>query len=260
MNRVLVNTVLPGPKARDWRASGRILAAALSVATGLAGCTTSPPGTGINDPYEKQNREVHRFNQAVDSAVFGGPGTPKEPFLPPLVAEGIGNFASNLGLPSATLNGALQARPKTVFRNGARFVVNTTLGIAGLFDPASRMGLAEIETDFGETLHVWGVREGAYVEAPLIGPTTERDLAGKLVDMVIDPLNGLPTPERYYATGINVTSKVDKRLRYSDTVDSILYGSADSYAQARLLYLQNRHYKLGIQEEVFDPYADPYGQ
>lgn len=260
MNRVVVNTVLPRPEATDGRPSGRIRASALVLAGLLGACTAAPPGVEFNDPYEQQNREVHRFNQSVDTAVFGGPNTPKEPFLPPPVARGIGNFSSNLGLPSEALNGVLQGRPKTVFQNGLRFVINSTVGIGGLFDPATRMGLAEVETDFGETLHVWGVREGAYLEAPLVGPTTERDLAGKVVDLVIDPLNALPSPENYYAGAIRVTGKVDKRLRYSDTVDSILYGSADSYAQMRLLYLQNRHFKLGIQEEVFDPYADPYGQ
>jgi phospholipid-binding lipoprotein MlaA len=81
-----------------------------------------------------------------------------------------------------------------------------------------------------------------------------------VVDLVINPINALQSPERYYAIGLNLPNKYDDRLRYSETIDSILYESADSYAQMRLLYLQNRHFALGIEEEVFDPYADPYGQ
>lgn len=234
-----------------------IAAAALALVTA---CTAAPPGAEFNDPYEAQNRRAHAFNQSLDTAVFGGPGAQKAPFLPAPVARGIGNFVSNLRLPGHALNGVLQARPKTVAQNALRFALNSTLGIGGLFDPASVVGLDEVATDFGETLHVWGVPEGAYLELPLAGPTTERDLAGKVVDMVINPLNALGEPERYYALGLSAASKVDDRLRYSDTVDSVLYGSADSYAQLRLYYLQNRHYKLGIEQEVLDPYADPYGQ
>ena len=133
--------------------------------------------------------------------------------------------------------------------------------VAGIFDPASAMGIYEDDTDFGETLHVWGAPEGAFLVVPLAGPTTERDLLGSVVDIVIDPVNTLiSTPESYYATAAKVGGKIADRQRFGDTVDSILYESADSYAQMRLLYLQNRHFELGIEADVFDPYEDPYGQ
>ena len=96
---------------------------------------------------------------------------------------------------------------------------------------------------------------------PFAGPTTERDLVGSFVDILIDPVNiVVGEPEQYYVTGARLAGKAADRQRYGDTVDSILYESADSYAQMRLLYLQNRRFELGIEEEVFDPYEDPYGQ
>ena len=143
-----------------------------------------------------------------------------------------------------------------------RFVFNTIFGIGGLGDPAGELGLYEDETDFGETLHVWGAAEGAYVELPVLGPSTERDAVGKVVDLFLNPLSYvLPKPEKYYATGVKVVSKVGDRGRYSDTIDSVLYDSADSYAQARTIYLQNRRFELGGDDDdaYVDPYDDPYG-
>jgi phospholipid-binding lipoprotein MlaA len=123
--------------------------------------------------------------------------------------------------------------------------------------------MPENDTDFGETLHIWGVGEGAYLEVPFIGPSTERDLAGAVVDILIDPLNQLPRKERLAATGAKVAGKIADRGRYSDLTDSVLYESADSYAQARLLYLQNRRFELGQTSDegsFVDPYEDPYAE
>ena len=120
------------------------------------------------------------------------------------------------------------------------------------------------KTDFGETLHVWGVEEGPYVELPFVGPSTSRDTLGMIVDLMIDPVSiFLPEPERYVGIASKMVAKVGDRARYSETVDSILYDSADSYAQARLLYLQNRRFELGQvgdDSSFEDPYEDSYGQ
>jgi phospholipid-binding lipoprotein MlaA len=122
------------------------------------------------------------------------------------------------------------------------------------------MGVAGKKTDFGETLHVWGVGEGYYLELPLLGPSTARDALGEVVDSVINPIGVLlPKPERYVGTLAKVASKIGDRARYSETVDSVLYDSADGYAQARLLYLQNRRYELG-QTAGEDDFEDPYAE
>ena len=144
--------------------------------------------------------------------------------------------------------------------------MNSTIGVVGLFDPATEFGIVGKETDFGETLHVWGAGEGNYVELPFLGPSTERDMVGIAVDAALNPWRYvLPRKELNATTGLGLAGSVLDRSRYSETVDSILYDSADSYAQARLIYLQNRRFKLGqtaggAADDAFeDPYEDPYG-
>lgn len=227
----------------------------------VAACAKPEPGAEFNDPYEAQNRAVHEANVALDRAVFGGGKPDRKPFFPAPVAEGLANFSDNLGMPAAVLNSLLQGRPDPAVRNAARFLMNTTAGLGGLLDPATAVGLHAEDTDFGETLHVWGAPEGAFLVLPLAGPSTERDLVGKVVDFVIDPMNGVfPEPEKYHVSAAKLAGKVADRQRYGNVIDDILYESADSYAQMRLMYLQNRHYELGIEAEVFDPFEDPYGQ
>jgi phospholipid-binding lipoprotein MlaA len=232
------------------------------VGLALSGCSAAIPGETINDPYERQNRAVHGFNVAVDRALFGD-GTVKGalPKVPTGLAVRLSTFTGNLGMPSAIVNNLLQLKVGPAMQDTLRFAVNSTVGIAGLFDPASAIGIPAREADFGETLHTWGVAQGAYLEAPLLGPTTERDMAGTLVDFVIDPVNTLVDRRvASYITLGRLTAKVGDRQRFANTYQSVLYDSADSYAQARLLYLQNRDYKLGITEDSIDPYEDPYAQ
>ena len=226
----------------------------------LSACTPAPEGGGINDPYESANRQVHAFNKALDTAVLR-PAGQSVAALPPEVTGMVTNFADNVGLPGAVVNGALQGDIGGVAQNTMRFVINTTVGIGGLFDPADTIGLTEKKTDFGQTLHVWGVPEGAYVELPLLGPSTERDAVGEVVDLIMDPLGAVGTQQQLtYGTGSRIADIVISRGRFGSTFDSVLYESADSYAQTRVVYLDNRHFELGIQADdaYMDPYADPY--
>jgi phospholipid-binding lipoprotein MlaA len=231
----------------------------------LTGCSVPGPGgapDGIHDPYEAVNRRNHELNLALDRGLLRPAGKGSTNIIPQPVGESIGNFADNLSLPGTVVNNLLQGDLGGALKNTTRFVVNTVIGLGGLADPASEFGLHEVETDFGATLHVWGVPEGAYVELPLIGPSTERDAVGAVVDLFTNPLSYvLPSPEKYYGTGAKVLAKMTDRGRYSDTIDSILYESADSYAQARIIYLQNRRFELGgsADDTYVDPYDDPYG-
>ena len=253
----------PSPTARR-RAGPLAPLAFLAGLFALSACGGSPdPATGINDPLEVQNRRVHAFNMAVDKAVVRPSSQVYGHVVPGPVRTGVSNFASNLGMPSAIVNSLLQGRIGDAGKNGFRFLVNTTFGFGGLLDPATDMGLTEAEADFGQTLHVWGAGEGAFLMVPVMGPTTTRDLTGTVVDLVTDPLRfAFDSPEKDYVLGTKVMSKVGDRYRYSSTVDSILYESADSYAQTRLLYLQNRRFELGgdAEADTYDPYEDPYGQ
>lgn len=244
-------------------AKARALTAAAAMVM-LAACAAPAP-QGINDPAEGFNRGVHGFNRAMDRALIRPASNGYGLVVPEPIRTGVGNFASNLDLPGEVVNGLLQGRPHNAAHNTLRFAVNSIVGIGGLFDPATVLGLKGKPTDFGETLHVWGVGEGPFLEMPFKGPTTARDMTGVVVDVAMNPVSlALDAPEKYWATGIKAASKLGDRYRYSDMIDSILYESADSYAQARLLYLQNRRYELGQTADgdasFEDPYEDPYAE
>ena len=210
------------------------------------------PG-GVYDPFEAQNRRVHDFNRQVDKTLLRPASNVYGKGLPEPVRIGVGNFASNLSIPRAVLNDLLQFNVEDAVHNTLRFVVNTTVGLGGVLDPATAAGVEPRDSDFGETLHVWGVKEGAYMELPFAGPSTTRDTVGMVVDFVIDPLNTLlEPPERYVGPVATIFSKVGDRYRFSGTFDSVFYDSADSYAQARLLYLENRRFKLGVDVQQED--------
>ncbi len=240
------------------RAVRRMAAAAAGLV--LAGCAAPPPPAQPYDPGESQNRATHAFNKGVDRALFAPAAGAYDAVVPAPVQQGVANFADNLDLPGEVVNGLLQGRPGRAAENALRFVVNSTVGIAGLFDPARAMGIEGRPTDFGETLHVWGVAEGAYQELPLLGPSTDRDTLGRLVDFAMNPVRLALTDEaRTAATVAHGGALLGDRARYADTVESLLYESADSYAQARLLYLQNRRFQLGQgggEDDFVDPYAE----
>ncbi len=212
----------------------------------LSACAAPQPSATINDPDEARNREIHAFNVGLDKAFVRPVSKAYGTVAPGPVQQGVANFASNLDLPGDVVNGLAQGRPHHAFENTLRFGINSTIGILGLFDPAKLVGLPGKHTDFGETLHVWGAGEGQFVELPVLGPSTERDAFGKIVDIVINPVSAVvKAPESYVVTGANVASKLGDRAQFSQTIDSILYDSADGYAQTRLLYLQKRRYDLG---------------
>jgi phospholipid-binding lipoprotein MlaA len=228
----------------------------------LGGCSVAPPGTEIHDPYEGFNRQVHDFNKGLDSAVLR-PLAQATAEAPEALTVPVANFSDNAGLPGTVVNNLLQGDLSGATVNTMRFILNTTVGVLGLADPAGGIGLEEVETDFGATLAVWGVPEGAYLELPGFGPSTERDAVGRLVDMVIDPLDRLsevPDAVGELSFPAKVAEQVIERGQFGDTLDEILYESADSYAQARLIYLQNRRYELGEDPAASDEtyYFDPY--
>lgn len=271
------------------RITGVGLAALALIA--LAGCNLAPtPAAGTNDPYETANRAQFDANLALDRALSGAPdpvsdavngpdpGAPDpglaanetpdagdaqivraEPAIPSVVRRGVRNFGANLGIPGTILNDLLQIRPDRAAENTLRLVVNSTIGLGGLFDPAGAMGLYGRRSDFGETLHRWGVGEGAYVVLPVLGPSTERDAAGMVVDMVIDPLRFVLPRNEYLGTLLaRGAGRYATLAENADLLDANVIDTTDPYAQARLLYLQTRRYHLGIEieDEVIDPYAE----
>nr|WP_252731481.1 VacJ family lipoprotein [Lentibacter algarum] len=233
---------------------------AVLISVTLAGCNN--PGAGHDpalafDPFEERNRNNHELNKSIDRAVVRPAGNGYVKIIPKPVQKGVSNFSANLGMPSLVVNNLLQGRIGDAGKNTLRFALNTTIGLGGLVDAAGEFKLEEADTDFGETLHVWGVREGAYVELPVLGPSTERDAVGKVVDLFTNPLSYvLPSPEKYIGTGASLAARLGDRGTYADTLDALLYESADSYSQARAIYIQNRRFELG--EDAAEVESDPF--
>lgn len=233
----------------------------LMASFGLAACG-APEGAvtrdGILDPYETGNRRVHEFNRGLDRSLVRPAGRGFTAVVPDVVEDGIGNFATNLSMPSVMVNALLQGDLETTGLAVSRLFLNTIFGFGGVMDVATAFEIPEAQTDFGETLYVWGVNEGPYIELPFVGPSTQRHTIGRVVDLFTNPLSyTLDSPERYWGPAANVGQRLSDRGRFSDTVDSILYESSDSYAQLRLIYLQNRRFQLGQADpaQEIDPFA-----
>lgn len=244
----------------------RPVVAILAVALALGGCATRKSAdlaTGdIFDPLEKMNRGTHAFNLGVDKVLFRPAAKGYTKIVPDSIEDSFNSFSRNLSEPGDFVNSLAQGRFDVAAISLARFLMNSTIGFAGLADPATEFGIPQTDTDFGETLHVWGFGEGAYVELPFYGPSTTRDAIGVIADLFTNPISfrftrALENPGLY----AEIVERLSDRGRYSDTVDSILYESADSYAQARLIYLQNRRFDLGGDDSsaYVDPYDDLYG-
>ena len=250
------------------------LASAAAVIVTVSACTVpdGPQKSGdVFDPYENVNRGVHSFNRGVDKALFRPASKGYVAIVPDPMVTSFSYFADNISEPSNMVNAILQGNGKRAGTALARFLMNSTIGFLGLADPATEFGLPADHTDFGETLHVWGAQEGAYVELPFLGPSNERDAVGTLVDLVTNPIQfARHNPADNIGTYAKIVQRMGDRGRYSDTVDSILYESADSYAQARLIFLQNRRFELAgrhgqtyadpYEELNADPYEDPYAE
>ena len=238
----------------------------------VAGCAAPPPPAAPYDPYEAQNRRTHQLNLAIDRSLIrplSGADT-EGPARFRTLRQGLANLADNLDQPRVVVNDLLQGRIDDAAHNTARFVVNTVFGLGGLFDVAAAdAGLEKRDTDFGETLHVWGMDEGAYLVWPVIGPSTERDTIGDVVDIFLNPMRFVLTvDQRRAASGVKVLAEVSERGDFSGAVDSVLYDSIDSYVELRSLYLQNRRFELGYDlageddpeaEDIDSLYEELYG-
>jgi phospholipid-binding lipoprotein MlaA len=238
----------------------------------LAACAgTTPAPDEINDPFERTNRSIHAFNKEVDRNILKPVSRGFGAITPEPAKRVISNLADTLDLPGDIVNNVLQLNIDDAATNTLRLATNLTMGVGGIFDAATALGLPTATTDFGETLFVWGVGEGPFLEVPFTGPTTLRDGFGTLVDLAANPVsNALPKREAQAANAVKLLSRVRERDRFASTFESVLYDSADSYAQSRLLRLQSRRFQLGQAEgaataedpdsDFIDPYEDPYAE
>ena len=222
------------------------LPAAIAGALLLSGCASTPGGYVLaqRDPLEKFNRGVWAVNQAADKVAIKPVTQVYRAIAPRPVRQGVSNAFANLAEPWSFANNVLQGKPKRAGRNLARFVLNSTIGIAGLWDPASKIGVHAAPEDFGQTLATWGVNGGPYLVLPLLGPSTLRDGIGSGVAAYADPvkvaINGADI-NVWYKRGYLAAYIVNTR---SDLIesggDAFLESSLDPYAAAHSAYLQLR--------------------
>lgn len=210
-----------------------------------SGCATrqATEQTGANDPFEPVNRVVYKFNDTGDRYVLRPIAVGYRRGLPSQVQAGIHNFFSNLMYPVTVVNDLLQGKFRQAGQDGSRLLINSTVGLAGLFDPATRIGLAENDEDFGQTLGVWGVPEGPYLVLPLLGPRTTRHAVGTVADSPLTPFTGFTDRNGGTALALWGVYSVDKRSGLLD-LDQQVYESFDPYLFVRDAYLQHRRYKV----------------
>jgi phospholipid-binding lipoprotein MlaA len=234
-----------------------------------AGCATTGPATP-GDPLERWNRGVYRFNDAIDRGVVKPVAKGYRKHVPRVVQTGVSNVLTNLAFPTTIVNDLLQLKLKDTAVDLGRFVLNSTLGIGGLLDPASHAGLARNDEDFGQTLGRWGIPSGPYLVLPLLGPSTLRDAPALAADAQTD-LRAQLDIEPAERAALAVLSLIDERAGLL-SVDESIRRAFDPYAFVRDAWLQRREYKvrdgdvpdeeLPPDEEFDDPAepADPAGQ
>ncbi len=217
----------------------------------------------INDCFEKLNRGIFAFNQGLDKVIFKPLATGYRKFPQP-VRSGASNALSNLSNVVTIPNNILQGQIKDAGVNTIRFLVNSTLGIGGLFDVASYYGLEKRDKeDYGQTLATWGVSEGCYFVLPVLGPTTARDSLGSLVNVMggdawynVTIANDTQyfNEADYYLS--RVMTGVDFRAKNLEAFDSLEKTSLDLYSSVRSLYLQDRQKKIQNLDEVTETLND----
>lgn len=209
------------------------------------------------DPIEPVNRKVHDFNMGLDKYVLGPVSRGYSSVTPDPVRRSVSNFFNNLDTPRVAVNNLLQGKPQQSAQDVARFLFNSSLGIVGLFDPASDIGIPMHNEDFGQTLGVWGLGEGAYLVLPLFGPSNLRDLSGRVVDAPLDPVNHMDSGPAFVLTALDV---INLRANLAGAVRQ-LEQAFDPYAFLRSSYLQRRQQLVSdgrqtAAEELFEDEFD----
>jgi phospholipid-binding lipoprotein MlaA len=209
-----------------------LLGACSSVQTGLSEAV---------DPAESTNRQIFDFNLTIDSMALRPTAERYQTYVPQRLRNGVRNALDNLHAPVVIANDVLQGQPKRAGQMTGRFLVNSTLGLGGLLDMSTRMGLEGHDEDFGQTLAVWGVGEGPYLMLPLLGPTCPRDVVGRTVDLALDPTMYIRIKRHIMWVGVReYITILDTRSRNLESLDDIERNSMDFYATVRSIFLQHR--------------------
>jgi len=217
----------------------------------LSGCATiGAPHDDANDPLEPFNRRVFKANMALDRAVIKPVAKGYRDLLPQFIRDRLRNFFNNLTEPRIFVNDFLQVRINAAGITFTRFVTNSIIGVAGLFDWAARHNLPRQTGDFGQTLYRWGVADGPYLVIPLLGPSNVRDavgLGGDLyVDFYVDPAGRVFSDKagKQFNFGRAIVDGIDLRSRNIESLDQLEATSLDLYAQLRSIVRQRRQVEL----------------
>jgi phospholipid-binding lipoprotein MlaA len=246
-------------------------AAALLAALALSACATPPTDPAAraefertNDPLEPLNREIFNFNLFVDRIALKPVAETYVAVVPEFGRDAIRHFLDNLGEPLIFANNLLQGEWKRAHDTFARFLMNSTFGLGGVMDLASKNGLEKQTGDFGQTLYSWGVPDGPYLVLPILGPSDPRDAVGKGVDGYFDPWNWWASNVYYWWVSVprGGVDGIDQRARNIDTFDELQRNAIDFYAELRSLYRQHRASELRHGEPAPIPdldtlYTDP---
>ena len=241
----------------DWSFYRRLIVF-LAALTLVAGCASQPKPASDgwsgsdeqeiaevdteNDPLELLNRFTFAFNMALDTLVFQPVAATYRFVLPIEVRNSVRNAVRNLRSPLILINDVLQGEMERAETTLVRFLVNSTLGVLGLFDVAADMGYPYHDEDFGQTLGAHGMGEGFYLVLPVFGPSNPRDGIGMLVDFYLDPMTYAAEAADIedFLLARTLAGGIDKRARNIDTIEDLKRDSIDFYARVRSLYRQSR--------------------
>lgn len=231
------------------------LAALLLLLSLLGGCATNSTPLEPYDPYEAHNRETFELNQQLDRYVLSPVASGYAAITPRIVRRGVDNFFNNVTYPKVILSDLLQGKFSQAAQGSGRFLVNTTIGVLGLWDPASRIGLPARRSDIGQTLAVWGVNSGPYIEVLGLGPNYARELSDVPAGVATNPLTYLFT---YHVTApLAALYYINKRAQLDKAVQIREQAALDPYLFTRSAYMQ---YRQNLIYEGNPPQEDLYDE
>ncbi len=209
----------------------------------LQGCSSLPSGNAApDDPFESVNRSIFEFNQDADRILLKPVAEIYTKTLPEQLRTSISNFLGNIGETGVIINDVLQLKFKQAGRDTGRLLLNTSVGFFGFFDPATEYGISRNNEDFGQTLGYWGIPAGPYMMLPFFGPSSARDIAGRLVDTQMEPQRQVGDPQLYnwLVYGGGAVKAIDARAQLLGTEKMLDSASTDPYLFLKNVYLQRR--------------------
>lgn len=237
------------------RRGGGPLPTFIAVAALLCGCATPPPASDPealaeyqenNDPLEPANRALYAVHDAIDTNISAPVARGYREVVPSPVRSHLSQFVDNIASPVRLTNDILQAKPRRAGDTLMRFLINTTLGVGGIFDAATDLGYPRHQSDFSITLALWGVEGGPYVLIPAIGPSEARSVAAYPAGLLLSPLSFLRLSSALQAANVarSATATVDERAGLLDTVEDVKHTALDPYATFRSLYHQHHQAEI----------------